>query len=56
MSTCRKLEFDHQAFQVLVDGSLVQVLADRDQANAYAEKFYKGYSVIIVPIPIFSYS
>jgi len=56
MSLTKKLEFKCLCFQVQVDGQLVQVLDDRTAANSYAEKFYKGYAVVIIPIPVFTYT
>jgi hypothetical protein len=52
----KELKFIRQDFQVQADGQLVQVLDTRENAITYAELYYKGHSVAIVPIPVFTFA
>lgn len=51
----RKLKFLGFDYQVVSNGQSVLVFNDEKSARSYAEKYFKGTSVMILPIAVFTY-
>ena len=50
-------EPEHEGFvyQVIVNGTMILVMADYEDAQRYIQEKFKGVAALILPTPVFKY-